>query len=117
MARFASAFFLIAAGIAGFAPAAMAGEYIIGTIAPVPVLSQGLGNVSPTRSMPSIGASPYQAVNCGTANSGAMSFSGGVGSGNTMNISNSGGITVQTSIDSVAQNPEDESKRCRLAHA
>lgn len=98
MARFAAAFFLIMAGIAGFAPAALAGGSSIGTIAPVPVLSHGLAGVSLPSAVPSMAANPYQGLSSGgAAASGAMSFSGGVG--NTTNVSNSDGVTFQTNID------------------
>jgi hypothetical protein len=100
MARFAAAFFLLSAGIAGFATAALAGGSSFGTIAPVPVLSHGLGSVNLPSAVPTMGASPYQAFNNGSvANSGAVTFSGGVGSGVGMNISDSDGVTFQSNID------------------
>jgi hypothetical protein len=98
MARFAAAFLLITAGIAGFVPAALAGGSNIGTIAPVPVLSHGLAGVSLPSAVPSMAASPYQGLSSSSAaNSGAMSFSGGVG--NTTNVGNSDGVTFQSNID------------------
>jgi hypothetical protein len=98
MARFAAAFFLIAAGIAGFAPAALAGGSNIGTTAPMPVLSRGPGSVSLPSAVPSMAANPYQGLNrSNAATSGAMSFSGGVG--NTTNVGNSDGVTFQSNID------------------